>query len=119
VRHRGRSPSFQAGRGLIQQRRPIPQRGRNPSGGLFLEVCDRHKRLDPKIHAVARPMLRVGDIAGFECQIHASDKPAAHGRVDGLLDILGLSVGLDVLLLAETIRSHSSLPPDASFVALS
>jgi hypothetical protein len=107
-----RSPSFQAGRGLNQKRRPLSQGGGKPSGGLFLAVRDRDKRLDAKFNSVARSLIRTEGVALSDFQgSHTADKPTANGRVDGLLDVLGLSRGLYVLLLTETIRSHSSLPP--------
>jgi hypothetical protein len=59
----GRGSSFQAGRGLIQLRRPLPQRGGDLSGRFVPDICDCHKRLDPKFNAVARPLIRLRDIA--------------------------------------------------------
>ena len=111
VRHRGGGGSpLQFGRRLIQQRCPFPQGGCDLSGGLFSEIYDCYERLDSKFNAVARPLHRVGDVAGLECQrCHASDKPAADGRVDGPLNTLRMSAGLHVLLSGETISSHLSL----------
>ena len=53
MRHRPRF-IFQAGRRPIQERRPLPQRGGDPSGGLFPKICDCHKRLDPRVEKTER-----------------------------------------------------------------
>jgi hypothetical protein len=81
-------------------------------GGLFSKICDCDKRLDPQLQSVAHVLIRAGDVATPEShRCRAPNELTANGRVYGLLDILGLSAGLCVLLLAQMISSHSSLPP--------
>jgi hypothetical protein len=102
---------LQAGRRLIQERRPLPESHRDPSGRFVSEVRHHFKRLNPHLKPIARILIGTSEIAGPQSdRCRAPGEPGAGCRVDRPLYSLSLLAGLRTFLRCERFGRHSSSP---------